>query len=843
MKFSKALQKTAIVSVYEFSNDYHNFLISDFVYKNRNTNMEEIKIYLIKKNLNNQISIGESKSNNIYRNKGKVKISRELKVLHSAFYKFRDHPIYIEEIKILDKVTRLKENTEIPIDNELIFNFLKYQYKPSNEKDYEFIHFIMHFIVSKREDLYRYIDNLVHTIIDNEIEHSLFKYISDDTAINFFSLININSVTDLIKVSPNLIILLLNIQILTFSKLILTSGDELKQKVNIKMEETVSKIKNWPILIKNSALFESKTFTLESTGKEIGVTRERVRQIINKAKLDLRTNTNKSFFIIDAYIRNLLEKKLFLHVENIKLNKDQLTFILLFIEVQESYQFDYNRELKIIYNSVEISIDELEKIYLDKMEFFYPSKLSLPKSFQSDNELKLFKQIILKNYRKTDNLLLRRGFLVKDVLLKLIDDNFPNGYRISDPKDFEKLNSILEKKYNAFVEDLNPRRIITLLSNSNYALINRGTYINSDKLPKLDFDLLKQIELFILENQPAVYYKSIFTHFKNSFSKFGIDNYYYVKGVIDKEFQGQFLTKRDYIATEPGLTPSMSILEFVLTKKEVVTLAEIQKKFLGIQDYVINQIMDKTAEIIKLSESRYIQRRMVEIDEKTLNIIYEFIDGLMNEIGVDTISVSKLFARIQLNAAIDFDRFAFINNEFDLYQILKQCYPSDFHYENYYISQTEANNTYIDLIIKYFKDSEIITKRDIDEFVTKMNIRPISNFLKLVGKLKENFLQVDMDILVNLKYFTPNSDNLEKIQWNLGLLTEKNSEIPLSKITRFHTFPNLDFQWNQYLIAGLVRTFFNHLYDLENTHNQYNKTNFIIKRGESYGRNKMEVSW
>lgn len=835
MILSKKLRRTAIAAVFRFSHEYYQFVISDYIFKSGKSSLSEIKQHLIKINLENSFGLDKITNENLIFHKNNFKISKSARKMHSSFYNFKKRDVRLSDHKIFEKISLLKDDYLKPISNQLSYSFLLNQYEPISEEDYYFIHFIMYFIFSNREDLQRRIDNLIDSI-DDYLEHNLFQFISDESSINYFSSLGIISTKDLKQVSPNLVILILNIEILTFTKVFMSNMDTAYTKALDKINEITQKVKNWDIVKKSFDYRRTSANTLESIGQHLNVTRQRVLQIINKAQIDFKNSSNKHYFLIDAYLRFLMHNKVFYHIDNLKVDDNFLAALLNFIELQDNYQFDYDRGLKIIYKASETDISELENRYLDRMDFIYSKDLVFQNSITSKHEIKLLQSLIIKYYRKVHNVFLRRGYIIKDVILKAIDENYTEGYNISNDNDFNKLKSILKSIYGLTLEDFNSRRISTLFSNSNYALVDKSTYLNPKFLPKLDFQMIKEIERFIIENGPAVYYRSVYTEFNESFKKYGVCNHYHVKGIIDYEFNGQFLTKRDYIATEKGTTPSTAIKDFVLAQNNVITIGQIKTKFKGVKDYVINQIIDKREDIIKLSNSRYLPRSSIELNEIVLEKIYTYIDSIMDEIGIDTISISKLYARLKLNDTFPFDKYDYILNEFDLYQVLKQCYPSSYHYENNYISKSKNENTYFDLILKYFIDTKEINKVKVDAFLLKMNLRPISNYLTLIEKLKKHFIQVNVDTLVNVEHFIINDNQLDKIKWNLDLLSKKTDSILLSKISRFHTFPQLDYQWNEYLLAGVIRTYLNGYFELENTFNQYNKTKFILKRGERYGR-------
>ena len=43
-------------------------------------------------------------------------------------------------------------------------------------------------------------------------------------------------------------------------------------------------------------------------------------------------------------------------------------------------------------------------------------------------------------------------------------------------------------------------------------------------------------------------------------------------------------------------------------------------------------------------------------------------------------------------------------------------------------------------------------------------------------------------------------------------------------------FPSLKYDWNKYLLVGIIRTYLSDIFSIDNTENTYHTTDFIIRR-------------
>lgn len=832
MKFNNKIKGTALSNIFRESIDYYSFIIGDFIYSNGSSSIDEISSFLMDKNLNHKIEISSDKFRNLTIRNEICNLTDVAKKIHDKYYRFRNDTRIYNEFELYKKFLEIKDTFVIPYDYQLVYDFLVYQYSPESEDDYHFIYFIMHFLFIKQTSLFRKIDNIIQDFDQEDLDEKVISLVDDESAIDFLSLLKIVHIKDLKLMSPFVLALLINIQIFTFSKKV-NKFEKLEKNAADIFETIPNIVKNWNTVTSYNNYYMSKSKTYEEIAKKQNVTRERIRQIVNHGKSKYKMLTNKKFFLIDAYLKEKIGLKGFIHIDNLNHGSHFVNGLVYFVKSYENYMFKYDDELRIIYNILTTTVKNLEQKHINNLGFFYSStkQLSQP-SLKDKDELLLLKSIINKNYRTVDNIIVLRGYGTKDVILRVIDDHFTDGYRASGNEHYERLLDILKNTYQLDIDGMYPRKVKTLFVNHNYALIGKSTYINPKKLPKLNREFVKRIQKFILENGPAVYYITIFENFKFEFQSYDIGNYYHVKGVVDHEFDGEFITKRDYITTEKGHTPSLAIRDLVLDNSDEVNLETIKAQFKGVKDYVINQIMDSDDDIVKLSNNRFVARSNVKIEDFYLEKIKDYIESIMDEIDFDTISSTKLYARMKLNNENLLEEISFINKDIDLYYILKQCYPMDYHYENNYISRTSDNNNYYEIVFKYFKDYKEFSKNDVDEFFVKMNLRPVANYLDFIHRAKDDFVQFDMGSLANKDYIEISNDILEKITWNLNQFLEKRESIVLSKLKNYFTFPAIQYSWNQYLLAGIIRSYLSNLFIIENTSNSYNKTSFIIKRGK-----------
>ena len=72
-------------------------------------------------------------------------------------------------------------------------------------------------------------------------------------------------------------------------------------------------------------------------------------------------------------------------------------------------------------------------------------------------------------------------------------------------------------------------------------------------------------------------------------------------------------------------------------------------------------------------------------------------------------------------------------------------------------------------------------------------------------------------------------EQLEKIEELMELLL-KNRELKTEHFDGYFMLPKLNRSWNKYLLIGIIKTYFKEKYEVENTTNFYDTTDYIIRR-------------
>lgn len=595
-----------------------------------------------------------------------------------------------------------------------------------------------------------------------------------------------------------------------------------------KIYDSLNQIEYLVISLRNG--FNSETNTLESIAKKFNVTRERIRQIENKA---INTIINKSqglkiqIIAFFAILTSSNEKRYvsFDKIENYFNDTLLAKYYVCLVENSDLY-IKYIPKLNIVYNSKLTSIEELTNEVINKCSpYVYEKDYNGLNSFE--------KAIILENYREYySDFYLLKGYGQRELISLLVDNLFIDGYRIYNKNDYELLSNTFKELYKTdeFPAD---RSIAATLERLNYCQINKGTYKNRKYCLTLSEEFKDKIFNYILLNQPVVYYRSIFEEFKDELHEQGIDNYFYLKGLIDPYLPEDFSSTRDYILIgNTNLTGKDVMNSFIKSFSGVFTLNDLQNKFPGVKEYTFNNLFFNEIEngLIWLDTKRFIYLDKIALDNEDIITLKNLIDSLFVSLNSDTISSRMVYSKlIQTNQEL-LNKLKIVNDNFSLFSLLRTLFKDDFGFSRPLISKSkEKTRSSYSMIASYVNTLDQFSFKTINDYTSKMNIRGLYSYLMFMEDMSDNFVQINIDTMCKKDKFVLSNITLNEIKEDLNLMFSRFNTIDTKTFNGYQIFPKLQYNWNKYLLVGIIRTYLANEFEIINTSSKYDDNDFIIK--------------
>ena len=846
---------------YIYSKNYVEFLITKYLFTQKKAKIEDIYDF-ITKYIDSEYIINRSlkeyvketfcnKKTSYFLSEGQENNVRKTLDMRKDF----DFIMFSNERKLCLKISELISNENFDFDKTLLnVLMLDYKYNRENSKDYYLS--IIYYIYNNYDKLINEVNNSVNKIDDFYSELDLIDVISNKNVIKILSLNNITTIEDLINYSPEKLLSIFSIDLNELFGLIDSIGNNYEKVFYDTACTFYSQLSETALLVfKNRFDYASDMpqQTLEQIGNKLGVTRERIRQIeaktIEQLLVQMPTVKNilkctyiklaqndEQFVDVDrlyAYIRELNRKNSSEVSINImkdltnRISVKEATQILLFFMEMGTSNIKYNRKLRVIYDSDRIDVQEIIDNVVERF-----GKVLSAKEINRMNSFEL--KVLNSEYREYKNgIFLKHGVSPREIYSEVIEKNFKNGFRVGSQEDYEKFKKKCAQEYGIIDDFPSMHSLQAMLERSDYVLIDKGKYLSTSLCPSIDDELLDEIINYIINNKPTVFYRSIFEKYRLKLQKIGIDNHYFLKGCLDRCLPAELSTKRDYIMVgDVKISPAELIINYMRNFNNEFELRDLQEKFPGVRDYVFyNHLYSETNNgLIWTSSKTFIYFDNLDISEQTIQELRQFVDKQFEVLGTDIISSRKIYAKLGLTEKDLFDKLHLTHGQFTLFSLMKYLYP-DLYYSRPLISTKvmEQKSSYA-LIKNHAKKFDKFDHNTILDYISKMNIGGLYSYLEFMDDMSDEYVQIDVDTMVKKEKLGITANQLAELSKLLDLIFDKYNELDTSVFKGYQMLPKMPIAWNKYLLIGIIRSYLDEKYEIENKNNMYNNTEFVIRR-------------
>ena len=572
--------------------------------------------------------------------------------------------------------------------------------------------------------------------------------------------------------------------------------------------------------------------TLADIGKELNLSRERVRQIERKAIQKLLYNKDEINRLLYCFYRDInKENKDYITIEDLYnyIKDESLTKYLIIILYSEELDMRINEETNIIYNGKKITFEEIRKKAEEQLE-----NIIIKTDVEGYDVIQ--KNIIKNNYRLyQDKVFVKKELNISYIYVNEIKENFIDGYDIGSERDYNKLIDILNDKYGN-IEVPSMHSIQGMIDRNGFIQIDRGRYKAREYAAILPEKLVDEIINFIIKNQPVIAYSLIYEKFKNQLEKLGINNRFYLKGCIDEKLPEGFNTGRDFINTdsEGNYTTSDVMREIFKSFEWSFSIDDVREKMPGLKVYNYENYAKSEEEngLIQIGSKSYIYIEKLNITEQIKQELKEYIDDLFIKLDSNILTSKKIYASLNIMNKNLYNKLNITARfgDFELFSIIQHLYKDDYFYSRPIISKEEELTTTAYMLIKqYAKRLNIFSYNDIKKYIYKMNLGGLSSYLNFMDDLSDEYVQINKDSMIRKEELNITREQLEKIEEFMDLLL-KNKEVKTDEFNGYFMLPRLARGWNKYLLIGIIKTYFREKYDIQNTTNFYDTTDFIIRR-------------
>jgi len=403
--------------------------------------------------------------------------------------------------------------------------------------------------------------------------------------------------------------------------------------------------------------FGREVETLESIGKGLGLTRERIRQISSKQLNILSRSLGASCrgFIRDFRKRINKDNRLIPYTgedETIKTEEFRL-FDLIISSTNDNIRFDSENK---IWANKKYNFREKIREYLDIKclpgETYSDDEIrNIAEEYVAQNlKMKLEMQFIKDIFHKYYFLPYGSDYIYKKIKLmiifeQIIKNQFPEGVFIY--KEIDKVVKAAESVGKLSLEGRNKRGLIGLiLKSDNIFLWDWGKYIHKDNI-KINKDDVKKINRWIkrkLNEVPKVSVWGAFRQFQDECLKNGIYNEHALYSCMKILYENEYaFMKAPYVYDKnasSNISQAESVEDFIKPFKQGIDNDKVENA-LGIKWYQLSQALSRSDKIVKWGDGKLIHEDNIDIDRKDLLVLRIWITDKINKF--EHISVIQVF--------------------------------------------------------------------------------------------------------------------------------------------------------------------------------------------------------
>lgn len=269
---------------------------------------------------------------------------------------------------------------------------------------------------------------------------------------------------------------------------------------------------------------------------------------------------------------------------------------------------------------------------------------------------------------------------------------------------------------------------------------------------------------------------------------------------------------------------------YYFTNYKVKTMEEVEKRFV---------ITDKTYIVIKRclgylddyykNKDFYLWLENNKVEQDFLVILEKELNFLFNNLKTTIVVSNKLYGRLSMLYRENLLLLGEMNNSSGLFKICSTLLNKKFFFNEPYISKYPiANLTNDQIICSYAYSLEDFTIGDLNNYVDKMHLKKLDNYLGFIIDSSEDYVQVDIDRLVSKAIFKLDDHTIEAVKKELNFYINSFGRLDSEKYSGFISLPKLRYEWNKYLLIGLIRSYLSNEFEIEYTANNYKKLSYII---------------
>lgn len=745
----------------------------------------------------------------------------ELRLNSNIIYIFEQIPLYLAHFMFFDSLSREDQEKEL---NNFILEYdnsiISYKEKirllalivAINKNNigsniYDFVCYFVWIFINYDENV-KLIESKFELVRENFTKISLDYFCNNQVVLNILNDKNIYCIQDLYKSSIIIKYITCFCNLIKYRNLIEVISEKGKDNYQKIIDEFITTIPvgKYDVIKKRYGIETGDVITLEEVGNMYGLTRERVRQLIEEVNKRIIIK-NKTY---SSSIKNLFDflfDEKYVFFEKIEEYFDNLEYARLFIIILSFCSYcQVNFKVNVLYNDFE-NIDSLINYIVDQHDFKIKEE-----EYRSYN--KNIIKILDNHYVLQNGYFIKKGYTLNKIT-EYILDNYFNCYFKNNLEFLEKFNNIFINEFG-YSEPISERNFKSILERTNYILVDKATYRKMNDEDNLSREIIDDIIGYLYELNSPILYSKLFKKFLLRLRNQGVENVYYFKVLIDLYLPNEFTKNKDYIQPiDFEVSPLEDLTKKIRLEQGYFTIDDIVLKY---PNYSKNTIVfcierEKSVDLVNLYNKQYIYREYLQINPLYIEVLKDVINLLLSSNNI--LDEKTLYNYVKHNYKNILEEYKEFNCKFNLYSLVKGLFYKDYYFKRPFIYYTAPELTLTELVNDFCSNKEIIDVETITKFLIDNHIDEHYDNVTIFDMISENFVMLSDTSFLNKAKVQLTEYEIDCIKLIITLIISKEHTIYSNNFEHYNLLPRLKYQWSKHLLLYILNSYLNRSFNIE----------------------------